>query len=300
MIEHREEIEPPWCFRLPLRSSPDGLARARGTVLHRLVPGLEHEPVHIRVAQTAPDAVLIGGRAHTKASALAAIRRMRFALAVDDDLRPFHARFRHDPLIGSALRAKRAFRPFRQPDPFIALAWTIVEQKIQFSEAAAITRRIVFRLGRRDAETGLWFPPDAATLHAGGSPLLQSFGLGAPRARALVRAAREVAAGRIDLDPGADHEAAWLRLRAISGIGAWTVEMTAIAGQGRYDQVPAGDVGLLKLVGRMATGSPHARAEEDEVRALFAPYGDWKGLASLVAMSPGQPRQRPAARPLAA
>jgi 3-methyladenine DNA glycosylase/8-oxoguanine DNA glycosylase len=117
------------------------------------------------------------------------------------------------------------------------------------------------------------------------SPRLQSLGLEAQRARALHAAAREVAAGRIDLHPAADHEAAWRRLRAIPGIGAWTVEMTAIAGQGRYDQVPASDVGLLKLVGRIATGNPHARAGVEQVRALFAPYGRWAGLASLVAMS---------------
>ena len=47
---------------------------------------------------------------------------------------------------------------------------------------------------------------------------------------------------------------------------------------------------LLKLVGRMGTGNPHARADEDEVRAVFAPYGAWKGLASLVAMSPASLR----------
>jgi 3-methyladenine DNA glycosylase/8-oxoguanine DNA glycosylase len=296
VIEHREEVEPPWCFRLRLHSSPDGLTMVRGNVVHRLVPGLEHESVHVRVAQTGPEAVLIGAQAATRASARAAIARMRFALAIDDDLRPFHVGFRQDDLIGPRLRSRRSYRPFRHPDPFVALAWTIVEQKILFSEAAAIIRRIVRRLGRRDRASGLWFPPDAAGMASASSPLLQSFGLGAPRARALVAAAREVAAGRIDLDPTADHETAWRRLRAIPGIGPWTVEMTAIAGQGRYDQVPAGDVGLLKLVGRMATGSPHARAQEDEVRALFAPYGAWKGLASLVAMSPGQPRRRWAVR----
>ena len=268
----------------------------RGVVLHRLVPGLEHESVHVRVTQTAPDAVLIGARARTRASARAAISRMRFALVVDDDLRPFHVRFRDDAVIGGKLRTERTYRPFRQPDPFVALAWTIVEQKIRFSEAAEIIRRIVYRLGRRDPETGLWSPPDAAALAAATSPRLQSFGLGAPRARALSLAAREVALGRIDLAPGGDHEAAWRRLRAIPGIGSWTVEMTAIAGQGRYDQVPAGDVGLLKLVGRMRTGSPHARAEEDEVRALFAPYGEWAGLASLVAIV-ARPAQTPAYSP---
>jgi len=51
--------------------------------------------------------------------------------------------------------------------------------------------------------------------------------------------------------------------------------------EGRYDLVPAGDLNLLKLVGRLATGSPHARATEDEVRAFFAPYEEWGGLAAM-------------------
>jgi 3-methyladenine DNA glycosylase/8-oxoguanine DNA glycosylase len=297
VIEYREEVRPPWCFRLATRSTPDGLTIARGRVLHRLVPGLDHEPVAVRVAQTAPDAVLLGARARTRASAREAIARMRFALAVDDDLRPFHVRFRGDPLIGRHLRSRRFFRPYRQPDPFVALAWTIIEQKILFTEAADIQRRLVRRWGRRHAETGLWFPPDAATLAAVSTAELQGLGLGAPRARALVRAAHEVAAGRIDLDPAADHEAAWRRLHAIPGIASWTVEMTAVAGQGRYDQLPAGDVGFLKLVGRLKTGSPHARAGEDEVRAFFAPYAPWSALAAFVLTGPVQARIRSSGRP---
>jgi 3-methyladenine DNA glycosylase/8-oxoguanine DNA glycosylase len=55
--------------------------------------------------------------------------------------------------------------------------------------------------------------------------------------------------------------------------------MLALHGQGRYDQIPAGDLGYLEVVGRLATGNPHARATEDEVRAFFAPYDGWAGLA---------------------
>jgi 3-methyladenine DNA glycosylase/8-oxoguanine DNA glycosylase len=56
--------------------------------------------------------------------------------------------------------------------------------------------------------------------------------------------------------------------------------MLALNGQGRHDQVPAGDVGLLKLVGRLTGGgNPRARAEEWQVREFFAPYGEWAGLA---------------------
>jgi 3-methyladenine DNA glycosylase/8-oxoguanine DNA glycosylase len=39
---------------------------------------------------------------------------------------------------------------------------------------------------------------------------------------------------------------------------------------------------LLKLVGRLLSGGdPHARAEEQQVREFFAPYGEWAGLAAV-------------------
>ncbi len=99
-----------------------------------------------------------------------------------------------------------------------------------------------------------------------------------------MRAAREVARGRVDLHD-ADHERGWRRLRAIPGIGSWTVEMLALRGQGRHDQLPAGDLNLLKLVGRaLSGGDPHAVACEQEVRSFFAPYEEWAGLAAAHAV----------------
>ena len=76
----------------------------------------------------------------------------------------------------------------------------------------------------------------------------------------------------------AEHEPAWRRLRAIPNIGNWTLEMLAVEGQGRDDQLPALDVAYLKLVG-LAAGLGR-RATEDEVREFFAPYGStrrWPG-----------------------
>jgi 3-methyladenine DNA glycosylase/8-oxoguanine DNA glycosylase len=203
---------------------------------------------------------------------------MRFALGVDDDLRPFYERFRFDPLLGRAIRARPDLRVSRRPDPFEALAFAICEQLIESERAAAIQRRIVRRFGTRCPDTGLRDAPDASRL-AGVAPAeLQALDLSGGRALALRRAAREVCSGRVDLrDP--DHERGWRRLRAIPGIGAWTVEMLALHGQGRCDQVPAGDLAFLKLVGRIRTGNPRARVDEDEVRAFFAPYAPWAGLA---------------------
>jgi 3-methyladenine DNA glycosylase/8-oxoguanine DNA glycosylase len=278
MIELRREDRPRWPLRLPRFGGVDGvLRRRRSGELERLVH-VGGAPAVVRVGQPVPDRVVFVAGADSADVAEEAIARMRFALGIDDDLRPFYERFRFDPVIGRSVRAQPHLRLIRRPDPFEALAWAITEQLIETRRAFAIQRRIVHRLGRRCPRTGLRDLPTPATLAGTAPALLESFDLSAGRAIALRRAAREVAAGRADLAV-ADHERAWRRLRAIPGIGTWTVEMLALYGQGRYDQIPAGDLGYLKVVGRMATGNPHARATEDEVRAFFAPYDGWAGLA---------------------
>ncbi|HEV3045740.1 MAG TPA: hypothetical protein VGY13_00125 [Solirubrobacteraceae bacterium] len=290
-VEVREEVEPAGPFRLPGRCGMDGLVRRRAGVLERLLHHGE-EPVVVRVAQPAPDRVLFGARAASRAAAVHGIRRMRFALGVDEDLRPFLRRFARDPLIGASVRGRPWLRCGRRPEPFEALAWAICEQLIEYERAAAIQRRMLAGLGRRamdwDGNAGGLRDLPAAAVLAGTAPArLQSFDLAGGRALALVRVAREVARGRLDLHSPA-HERGWQRLRAIPGIGPWTVEMLALHGQGRHDQLPAGDLGLLKLVGRrLGGGDPRARAREHEVREFFAPYGEWAGLAAAHMLAGG-------------
>jgi 3-methyladenine DNA glycosylase/8-oxoguanine DNA glycosylase len=285
MIEIRREIRPRWPLRLP-GGSPDAvMRRRRGGGIERLVH-VEGAPAVVRVSQPARDRLVFVAGADSPDVAEEALARMRFALGVDDDLRPFYERFRADPIIGPSVRARPHLRIVRRPDPFEALAWAICEQLIDFERAAAIQRRIVFRLGRRCARTGLRDLPAAATLAATAPTLLQSFDLSAGRAATMRRAAAEVASGRANLT-GPDHERAWRRLRAIPGIGSWTIEMLALYGQGRYDQIPAGDLGYLRVIGRMTSGSPWARATEDEVRAFFAPYEGWAGLAGAHLLGKG-------------
>jgi 3-methyladenine DNA glycosylase/8-oxoguanine DNA glycosylase len=262
--------------------------RVRGALLERLL-AIDGRPVVVRAAAGGGGDVLIGAWGPSPGACGLAIERMRFALGVDDDLAPFHARFRDDPLIGPAVRRAPWLRAPRRPHPFEALAWAICEQLIEYTRAVGIERRIVRRLGPALRTAGA-----AATLHdvpcaavlAGASPaLLESFDLSATRALTLRRTAREVAAGRVDLDD--DHERGWARLRAIPGVGSWTVACLALYGQGRLDAVPAGDLTLRRLVGRLRTGDPRARAQEDEVRDHFAPYAPWGGLASVYALAAG-------------
>jgi 3-methyladenine DNA glycosylase/8-oxoguanine DNA glycosylase len=276
----REVVRPPWPFRLP-PASLDGLTRRRGAGLVWLTH-VGGDPVVVAVAQPARERVVLAARAASEAAAHAGIARLRHALGVDDDLADFHARFRDDPLIGRAVRARPELRIRRSPEPWEALAWAITEQLIELDRAVRIQRRMIGALGPRFA--GLRDVPPAALVAAHAPARLESYGLAAKRAIAMRRAAREVASGRVAFDdpPGgasAAATAALARLRAIPEIGRWTIEMLALHGLGRLDVVPAGDLGYLKLVGRLQTGHPRAVADEADVRELFAAYAPYAGLA---------------------
>ncbi len=261
---------------MPRRLGMDRLARRRGEVVHRLIH-VAGQPVVIRAVQLSADRVLFGAQASSEELAQSGIRRMRRTLGIDLDLRAFHERFRFDPLIGPSVRANPRLRPSARPDPFEALMFAVCEQLIEYERAATIQRRLIARLGRRDPVSDLRDSPAAATIAAQAPALLASLDLTEGRAVALRRVAREVASGRVDLeaDDPTEQERGWRRLRSIPGIGSWTVQMLAFRGQGRLDQLPAGDLAYLKLVGRLAhhgpPGSPAPRASESESRRCSSP-----------------------------
>jgi DNA-3-methyladenine glycosylase II len=254
----------------------DGLVRRRGAALQRLMR-IDGEPVLVGIVQPAADRVVFGARAAASESAArGAIARMRFATSVDDDLRPFYDRFRDDPVIGQAVRSNPALRVRRQPQPWETLLGAITEQLIELQRAMEIQRRLIRAFGYRCPRTGLRDAPTPAAIATQAPAQLVAFDLAPKRALAMRRCAEAVAAGRLDLH---DHDLR--RLASMREIGPWTCEMVALHGQGRYDLVPAGDLGFIKIVGRLLTGNPKARADEAEVRAFFEPYGEWKGLAGV-------------------
>jgi 3-methyladenine DNA glycosylase/8-oxoguanine DNA glycosylase len=274
MPELRVEVTPPWTFRLR-GGSADGLTRRKGASLQRLLHK-NGSPVHVAVIQPAPDRVIFGARAASEPDAMWGIRRLRFATGVDDDLRPFYDRFRDDPVIGRSVRSNPGLRVRRQPQPWETLLGAITEQLIELERAKVIQRRLIAAFGYRCPATGMRDAPLPAAIAAQAPARLVSFDLAPKRALAMRRCAEAVATGRLDLR---DHDLR--RLRAMREIGPWTCEMVALHGQGRYDHVPAGDLGFLKIVGRLVTGNPKARADEAEVRGFFERYGEWKGLVGV-------------------
>lgn len=199
---------------------------------------------------------------------------MRFLSGLDQDLSEFHERFCRDSLLSPVIRRWPMIRPERRAEPFEALAFAITEQLIEGGRAYEIQRRLIRRWGRR-SECGEWRDaPTAEALAARAPAELAACDLAPKRALAIVKVAREVASGRIDLD---EHEPAWMRLRSLREIGSWTVEKLALEGQGRDDILPAGDLAYIKIVGRLA--GLGRRATEEEVRDFFEPYTPFQGLA---------------------
>ncbi len=284
------EVRPPCHFRFPRgRRFPDGVARSRDGVYERFLH-VAARPVLTRAwegnrgevaiaAMPAPGAWLPPGERDraTAAELEVAIERIRHALGVDDDMRPFMRRFRDHPLLRPLIRRMPGYRVKRTPNAWEAFAWAVTEQLIESTRAAAIQRRIVRRWGPALSFAGRARPladvPCARTIAALAPAELAALDLAPKRALALTKAAREVASGRCDpADPAGDA-----RLRAISEIGPWTMQVLALKGRGDFDSLPAGDLAYVKLVGHLA--GLGRRATVAEVEEYFLPYEPYRGLA---------------------
>jgi DNA-3-methyladenine glycosylase II len=292
------EARPPSPYRLP-PGSADRTLRVSGGVATRLLH-VGGSPVLVRAWQPAPNRVrfradaLDPGRVSRPPLATApapewagreqleqAIERLRCALWVDVDLGEFQRRFRRDPLVGPLIRRMPGFRPRGRPWPWEALAAAVIGQLIEAERAALIERRIAGRWGPRlgEGRRALRDVPGPEAI-AGRAPAeLESMDLTGRRAIALRRLARDVAAGRCRIEsPDADQ-----RLLATPQIGPWTVQCLGLFGRGEPDSLPAGDLGYIKLVGRL--GGMDRRATVAEVEEFYAPYEPYRGLVGALTLS---------------
>lgn len=284
-------------YSLP-RGSDDGTLRIQSGVATRLLH-VGGSPVLVRAWQPAPDRIVLRAEAvdpdrvtsplapdcdPTRAGAAElalAVERMRFVLGVDYDLGEFHRRFRRDPLVGPLIRRMPGFRPRRRVWPWEALSAAVVGQLIEAQRAVTIERRIVRRWGSRVGEgrEALHDVPAAAAI-AGRAPAeLAAMDLAPVRAAALRRVAAVVAGGRCDLGSALSDR----RLLAVPQIGPWTVQCLALFGRGEMDSLPAGDLGYIKLVGRLA--GLGRRATIAEVEEFYAPYEPYRGLVGAITLA---------------
>jgi 3-methyladenine DNA glycosylase/8-oxoguanine DNA glycosylase len=290
------EVEPRSPYRLPARRWQDGVARTRGGVYERFLR-IDCKPVLVRAwelrtegkvaiaAVPAPRSWVVGEAAEAAGpdELEQAVAAVRHALAVDDDMSEFHQRFRRDPLIGPLIRRMPWLRARRCARPWEALAWAVTEQLIEARRAGVIQRRIVHRWGGElrlpEGVRPLRDIPGPEQIAALAPAELASMDLAPKRALALIKVAREVAAGRCDLMRAADDR----RLAAISEIGPWTLQCLGLNGRGDMDSLPAGDLAYVKLVGHLA--GLGRRATVVEVEEYYRPYAPYRGIVGLLTLA---------------
>jgi 3-methyladenine DNA glycosylase/8-oxoguanine DNA glycosylase len=292
------EIRPPSPYRLP-RGSSDRTLQVRGGVATRLLH-VGGSPVLVRAWQPLRDRVRFRAEAVDpervsrpsieappcpgpagRGQLEEAIERMRCALWVDVDLSDFYRRFRRDRLVGPLIRRRPDFRPGGRPWPWEALAAAVVGQLIEARQAALIERRIAGRWGARlgDGRGALRDVPGPEAIAGRAAAELEQMELVGKRAVALRKLARDVAAGRCRIESAEGDR----RLLAIPQIGPWTVQRLGLFGRNELDSLPAGDLGYIKLVGRLNGGG--RRATVPEVEAFYAPYEPYRGLVGALTLS---------------
>ncbi len=201
--------------------------------------------------------------------------------ALDDDAGfvPVH------PVLEEAWRRRRGVRLTRTGDIVQTLIPAILEQKVTGRQARRAFARLAWATGgpAPGPFEGLRLPPDPERVAALGSFAFHPFGVERRRADLIRRVCRE----GTSLDPlgGASPEALVARLRAIAGIGPWTVAEVSRLALGDRDAVSVGDYHLPNLVAWALAGE--ARADDARMLELLEPYRGHRGRVQRILEASG-------------
>lgn len=210
------------------------------------------------------------------------------------------------PLLAKLQRAHQWLRMPRSGLVFEALVGAVLEQRVLVQEALAGRRFLYERHGEappaspRGMPAHLRVAPSPASWLAVPSWDWHRAGVDVHRAAAVRRCAE--VAERLDETITMDRVEGLRRMRAVPGVGVWTVAETWQRSHGDPDLVSFGDTHLARFVGYALTGDS---ADDDAMHELLEP---WRGQrhrvvrllhlgASLGAVrtAPRVPRPRPRA-----
>jgi 3-methyladenine DNA glycosylase/8-oxoguanine DNA glycosylase len=259
----------PYSLALSARLAGDTTRRVRDGVVTACCAG------GVAFARQSPD-----GTVTIRSESPAAIEKLRWMLALDDDHSEFLRRVVGDPLLGRASKHLRGYRPVRTATVAQALLRAVCGQLVDWKTARTLERRVSRALHPRDASvtvaaTGLCEPPTTAALAAAAPFELRRLGLHERRGAAAVRLCRSVELERLHDLP---TDVVVRRLERERGLGPWSAGVVCLEGLGRYEHGLVGDLGLVKLL-RALRGRQVVEAWE--TAELLEPYGEWAGLASV-------------------
>jgi AraC family transcriptional regulator, regulatory protein of adaptative response / DNA-3-methyladenine glycosylase II len=200
----------------------------------------------------------------------AVLQRMRQALDLDADPALI------DPVLAMLPVPPRAgLRVPSSLDGFEIAVRVILGQQVTVAAARTLTCRLVQAFGDpvRTPFAGLdRLFPTAAAIALADADAIGRLGIVRQRVGALQALAAAVESGAIELNRGAPLEATLNALRALPGIGEWTVQLIAMRALAWPDAFPSTDIGLLN-----ALGTRDVKA----VEALSQAWRPWRAYAVM-------------------
>jgi AraC family transcriptional regulator, regulatory protein of adaptative response / DNA-3-methyladenine glycosylase II len=166
-------------------------------------------------------------------------------------------------------------------DGFEVAARAILGQQVTVRAASTLAGRLVSALGQPiespDARLRFLFP-EAARIAAAAPERIAALGIVPTRARAIVALAKEMASGRLTLEPTAGVEAACAALERIPGVGPWTAQYVAMRALSWPDAFPHPDVAVLKAMGERSATKALKRSQAWRPWRAYAVLHLWKSL----------------------
>lgn len=208
----------------------------------------------------------------------------------DLDLRPFYRITAAHPVMGPIAKRLRGLKPLRPGSLFEMAIITITEQQLSLAAAFHIRSRLVERFGRPIED--LWVVPTPDAIAKASLRDLRACGLSHRKAEYVRDFARRVASGEFDLEGLKRQTNAEIRdcLNRCRGFGAWSVEYFLVRGLGRWDALPAEDVGLRRTIGlHMAH---RGRLSPGQLERVLLPFAPFRGLAAFYLAVEYRLRQR--------
>ncbi len=253
-------------FRQPLH--PDNLF---GHLVATAVPGVEEwrdgayrrtlrlpRGTGIVALTPTPDHVACTLRLSDLRDLSAAIARCRRLLDLDADPEAVDAALAEDPLLEPLVRKAPGRRVPRTVDEHEMALRAVLGQQVSTRAARTHAARLVQAFGDPvddDTLTHL-FPTPEQLLDAG-----PHLAMPTARRETVLRLARALVDGDVELGPGVDRSVARAQLSALKGIGPWTVETIAMRALGDPDAFLPTDLGVLQLAPTIGITDLSAHAE---------------------------------------
>ena len=186
-----------------------------------------------------------------------------------------------DALFGPLVAREPGLRVIQAPTVFEALTWAIIGQQINLTFAISLRRSFIEQAGRVHP-SGLWCYPEAGDVARLDIEQLTSRKFSRAKAETLLRLARLVADGALEIEPDAGGEIDIARvserLLAVKGIGPWTANYALLRGYAYPDCSLHGDAGVRAALERLLGNG--VRPSIAETEAFLQAYRPQRTMAA--------------------